>query len=103
MAKGQQRSNREKKKPKQSKQKPPGAVSQFSAMQAKPAGSPAGQEIIAPREVTFTSGGLAMPRPIAGFLKRFIKSATQPPHNRDGDSVSSSGFTQLVENLAKFE
>ena len=37
MAKGQQRSNREKKKPKQSKAKPTGAVSQFSVLQPKPA------------------------------------------------------------------
>ena len=36
MAKGQLRSNREKKKPKQSKAKPVGAVSQFSVMQPKP-------------------------------------------------------------------
>ena len=36
MAKGQLRSNREKKKPKQQKAKPTGAVSQFSVMQAKP-------------------------------------------------------------------
>jgi hypothetical protein len=36
MAKGQLRSNREKKKPKQAKAKPTGAVSQFSVMQAKP-------------------------------------------------------------------
>lgn len=35
MAKGQQRSNREKKKPKQSKAKPAGAVSSFSVMQPK--------------------------------------------------------------------
>jgi hypothetical protein len=33
MAKGQQRSNREKKKPKQAKVKPTGAVSSFSATQ----------------------------------------------------------------------
>ena len=44
MAKGQLRSNREKKKPKQTKPKPPGAVSQFAAMQAKPAGSPAAKK-----------------------------------------------------------
>lgn len=36
MAKGQLRSTREKKKPKQSKVKPSGAVSQFSVMQPKP-------------------------------------------------------------------
>ena len=36
MAKGQQRSNREKKKPKQVKAKPTGAVSQFSVLQPKP-------------------------------------------------------------------
>jgi hypothetical protein len=36
MAKGQLRSNREKKKPKQSKAKPVGAASQFSVMQPKP-------------------------------------------------------------------
>jgi hypothetical protein len=36
MAKGQLRSNREKKKPKQSKAKPTGATSQFSVAQAKP-------------------------------------------------------------------
>jgi hypothetical protein len=36
MAKGQQRSNREKKKPKQAKAKPAAGVSQFSVMQAKP-------------------------------------------------------------------
>ena len=36
MAKGQQRSNREKKKPKQAKAKPVGNLSQFSVMQAKP-------------------------------------------------------------------
>jgi hypothetical protein len=36
MAKGQLRSNREKKKPKQAKAKPTGTVSQFSGMQAKP-------------------------------------------------------------------
>lgn len=35
MAKGQQRSNREKKKPKQSKDKPAAAVSTFSAQVAK--------------------------------------------------------------------
>lgn len=39
MAKGQQRSNREKKKPKQAKAKPAGAVSQFSVLQPKSAGS----------------------------------------------------------------
>lgn len=42
MAKGQQRSNREKKKPKQSKDKPAAAVSSFAAQVAKssaPAGS----------------------------------------------------------------
>ena len=38
MAKGQLRSNREKKKPKQAKAKPAGAVSQFSALQPKPTG-----------------------------------------------------------------
>ena len=37
MAKGQIRSNREKKKPKQAKAKPAGAVSQFSVSQPKPA------------------------------------------------------------------
>ena len=37
MAKGQLRSNREKKKPKQAKAKPTGAVSQFSILQPKPA------------------------------------------------------------------
>ena len=36
MAKGQLRSNREKKKPKQAKAKPAGAVSQFSVLQPKP-------------------------------------------------------------------
>lgn len=36
MAKGQLRSNREKKKPKQAKAKPTGAVSQFSVLQPKP-------------------------------------------------------------------
>ena len=36
MAKGQLRSNREKKKPKQTKAKPAGAVSQFSVQQPKP-------------------------------------------------------------------
>jgi hypothetical protein len=36
MAKGQLRSNREKKKPKQAKAKPAGAVSQFSILQPKP-------------------------------------------------------------------
>jgi hypothetical protein len=36
MAKGQIRSNREKKKPKQAKAKPTGAVSQFSVSQPKP-------------------------------------------------------------------
>jgi hypothetical protein len=36
MAKGQQKSTREKKKPKQEKAKPTGAVSQFSALQPKP-------------------------------------------------------------------
>jgi hypothetical protein len=38
MAKGQQKSNREKKKPKQDKAKPKGAASQFSVLQPKPAG-----------------------------------------------------------------
>ncbi len=36
MAKGQLRSNREKKKPKQAKAKPAGAQSQFSVLQPKP-------------------------------------------------------------------
>jgi hypothetical protein len=36
MAKGQIRSNREKKKPKQAKAKPTGAASQFSVLQPKP-------------------------------------------------------------------
>jgi hypothetical protein len=36
MAKGQLRSNREKKKPKQTKAKPAAGVSQFSVMQPKP-------------------------------------------------------------------
>lgn len=36
MAKGQQKSNREKKKPKQPKSKPTAAVSTFSVQQAKP-------------------------------------------------------------------
>ena len=36
MAKGQLRSNREKKKPKQSKAKPTGNLSQFSVLQPKP-------------------------------------------------------------------
>ena len=40
MAKGQLRSNREKKKPKQSKAKPAGAVSQFSVLQPKPTTAP---------------------------------------------------------------
>jgi hypothetical protein len=40
MAKGQQRSNREKKKPKQAKAKPAGAVSSFSTMQPGTAPSP---------------------------------------------------------------
>ncbi len=35
MAKGQQKSNREKKKPKQAKAKPTGAVSSFSVTQVK--------------------------------------------------------------------
>jgi hypothetical protein len=38
MAKGQQKSNREKKKPKQDKAKPVAATSQFSVLQPKPAG-----------------------------------------------------------------
>lgn len=41
MAKGQLRSNREKKKPKQAKEKPKGAVSQYSVSQPKPAASSA--------------------------------------------------------------
>jgi hypothetical protein len=45
MAKGQLRSNREKKKPKQAKAKPAGAVSQFSVSQPKPmAGSSSGKK-----------------------------------------------------------
>jgi hypothetical protein len=36
MAKGQLRSNREKKKPKQAKAKPAGNLSQFSVLQPKP-------------------------------------------------------------------
>ncbi len=36
MAKGQMRSNREKKKPKQQKAKPAAGVSQFSVLQPKP-------------------------------------------------------------------
>ena len=36
MAKGQMRSNREKKKPKQAKAKPTGNLSQFSVLQPKP-------------------------------------------------------------------
>ena len=36
MAKGQQKSNREKKKPKQTKAKPTGTASQFSVLQPKP-------------------------------------------------------------------
>jgi hypothetical protein len=39
MAKGQQKSNREKKKPKQEKAKPMAATSQFSGIQAKPGSS----------------------------------------------------------------
>ena len=39
MAKGQQKSNREKKKPKQEKAKSAGATSQFSGLQAKPGSS----------------------------------------------------------------
>ena len=38
MAKGQQKSNREKKKPKQEKAKPTGATSQFSAKPASSSG-----------------------------------------------------------------
>jgi hypothetical protein len=38
MAKGQQKSNREKKKPKQDKAKPVAATSQFSVSQPKPTG-----------------------------------------------------------------
>ena len=45
MAKGQLRSNREKKKPKQVKAKPAAGVSQFSVMQPKPAiGSSSGKK-----------------------------------------------------------
>ena len=40
MAKGQQKSNREKKKPKQPKAKPTGAVSSFSVMQSAMASPP---------------------------------------------------------------
>lgn len=43
MAKGQQRSNREKKKPKQAKDKPTSPASVFSALNAKP-GAPAGKK-----------------------------------------------------------
>lgn len=43
MAKGQQRSNREKKKPKQAKDKPASPASVFSALNPKP-GSPAGKK-----------------------------------------------------------
>ena len=43
MAKGQQRSNREKKKPKQAKDKPTPPASVFSALNAKP-GAPAGKK-----------------------------------------------------------
>ncbi len=39
MAKGQMKSNREKKKPKQEKAKPVGGASQFSGLQPKPASS----------------------------------------------------------------
>ncbi len=39
MAKGQLRSNREKKKPKQVKAKPAAGVSQFSVLQPKPVGA----------------------------------------------------------------
>ena len=39
MAKGQLRSNREKKKPKQAKAKPAGAISQFSVSQPKSTGA----------------------------------------------------------------
>lgn len=44
MAKGQIRSNREKKKPKQAKAKPAGAASQFSAAQPKPGASSSGKK-----------------------------------------------------------
>lgn len=44
MAKGQQRSNREKKKPKQDKAKPVAGASQFSAVQAGFKKSPGGEK-----------------------------------------------------------
>ena len=44
MAKGQLRSNREKKKPKQAKAKPTGATSQFSVAQPKPANTSSGKK-----------------------------------------------------------
>jgi hypothetical protein len=44
MAKGQQRSNREKKKPKQEKAKPVAGTSQFSAVQAGFKKSPGGEK-----------------------------------------------------------
>ncbi len=44
MAKGQQRSNREKKKPKQEKSKPVAGASQFSTVQAGFKKSPGGEK-----------------------------------------------------------
>lgn len=44
MAKGQLRSNREKKKPKQAKAKPTGTVSQFSVSQPKPMTASSGKK-----------------------------------------------------------
>jgi hypothetical protein len=44
MAKGQLRSNREKKKPKQAKAKPTAATAQFSTAQAKPGNAGGGKK-----------------------------------------------------------
>jgi hypothetical protein len=44
MAKGQIRSNREKKKPKQAKEKPTGATAQFSVAQPKPVNTSLGKK-----------------------------------------------------------
>ena len=44
MAKGQIRSNREKKKPKQAKEKPTGATAQFSVAQPKPVNTSSGKK-----------------------------------------------------------
>ena len=91
MAKGQQRSNREKKKPKQQKAKPATGVSQFSIQQPRTTTGP-------------TTGKNRRAKPEESALIRPVGHLSHPRLNpRTEEGIISTGFAFAAGSEAEWE